>query len=103
MADWNFNDKMSSWYNRRGLDARWYYNAWPQNPPPAICMDPGATGSYNFGDPNKLQDVDALDLHDFDSLLVSQRPPSRRRPGAVSGDSARFLVDEIEGDRGEER
>jgi hypothetical protein len=50
MADWNFNDQMSSWYNRRGLDARWYVNAWPQNPPPAYCMNPGATGTYDYGD-----------------------------------------------------
>lgn len=52
MATWNFNDKMSSWYNRRGLDARWYHNAWPQDPPPALCMNPGATASYAGSDHN---------------------------------------------------
>jgi hypothetical protein len=52
MSDWNFNDKMSSWYNRRGYDARWYHNAWPQDPLPAICMDAGGRDSYSYGEFN---------------------------------------------------
>lgn len=27
MRDYSFNDQMSSWRSRRGLDARWYYDA----------------------------------------------------------------------------
>lgn len=40
MPDYGFNDKLSSWLNERGLDARWYYNV-SGVPNPNRCMGVG--------------------------------------------------------------
>jgi hypothetical protein len=32
MPNYGFNDRMSSWINKRGLDARWYYTSGTPNP-----------------------------------------------------------------------
>lgn len=43
MADFSFNDQMSSWRNRRGLDARWYYNTGGDGT--SRCITSGAANS----------------------------------------------------------
>ncbi|MFD5246041.1 peptidase inhibitor family I36 protein [Amycolatopsis sp. NPDC058340] len=43
LVDYGFNDQMSSWYNRRGVDARWYYNIGSGT---SRCMQAGARSSY---------------------------------------------------------
>lgn len=47
MADYSFNDQMSSWRSRRSLDARWYYNTGGDGT--SRCMESGAANS-NVGD-----------------------------------------------------
>ncbi|MFK0247742.1 peptidase inhibitor family I36 protein [Amycolatopsis azurea] len=43
LVDYGFNDKMSSWYNRRSVDARWYYNIGGGT---SRCMQAGARSAY---------------------------------------------------------
>lgn len=43
MADYSFNDQMSSWRNRRGLDARWYYDTSGNGT--SRCITSGAANS----------------------------------------------------------
>ncbi|WP_340681455.1 peptidase inhibitor family I36 protein [Amycolatopsis coloradensis] len=43
LVDYGFNDQMSSWHNRRGVDARWYYNIGSGT---SRCMQAGARSSY---------------------------------------------------------
>ncbi|MFE6613120.1 peptidase inhibitor family I36 protein [Amycolatopsis sp. NPDC057786] len=43
LVDYGFNDQMSSWYNRRGVDARWYYNIGGGT---SRCMQAGARSAY---------------------------------------------------------
>lgn len=43
MADYSFNDQMSSWRSRRSLDARWYYNTGGDGT--SRCMESGAANS----------------------------------------------------------
>jgi hypothetical protein len=40
MPNYGFNDLMSSWINKRGLDARWYYHT-SGTPNPNRCMPSG--------------------------------------------------------------
>ncbi|EME51657.1 peptidase inhibitor family I36 protein [Amycolatopsis decaplanina] len=43
LVDYGFNDQMSSWHNRRSVDARWYYNIGGGT---SRCMQAGARASY---------------------------------------------------------
>lgn len=44
VEDYGFEDKMSSWYNRRGYDARWFYDEYYDGTNHGIsyCMNTGA-------------------------------------------------------------
>lgn len=52
MRDYSFNDQMSSWRNRRGLDARWYYDYSGNGT--SRCIESGTSnsdvgsGAFNF-------------------------------------------------------
>lgn len=53
MSRHGFDNEMSSWYNNKvGHDARWYYNAWPENPRPSFCMNSGWHVSMDASNPN---------------------------------------------------
>ncbi|WP_163508099.1 peptidase inhibitor family I36 protein [Fodinicola acaciae] len=58
MYTYGFNDQMSSWYNRRGLDARWYYD--DNKGGTSRCMGAGA----------KVAVVGAADNDKLSSLLI---------------------------------
>jgi hypothetical protein len=55
LTDWGFNDKMSSWYNRRGLDARWYYDI--NGGGASRCMGDGARAAKLGGDNDKASSL----------------------------------------------
>jgi hypothetical protein len=44
LTSYGFNDKMSSWYNRKRVDARWYYDV--NRGGTSRCMNAGAKMSY---------------------------------------------------------
>jgi hypothetical protein len=51
MSSYGFNDQMSSWYNRRGLDAIWFYNDNQQPAGTGRCMQAGGRSS-RVGEPD---------------------------------------------------
>jgi hypothetical protein len=44
LTSYGFNDRMSSWYNRKSVDARWYYDV--NQTGTSRCMNAGARVSY---------------------------------------------------------
>jgi hypothetical protein len=51
MSSYGFNDRMSSWYNRRGLDAVWFYHDNQQPAGSGRCMQAGGR-SARVGEPD---------------------------------------------------
>ena len=50
LTSYGFNDRMSSWYNRKSVDAHWYYDV--NRGGQARCMNAGTKSSYVDGTDN---------------------------------------------------
>ncbi|MEC3976757.1 peptidase inhibitor family I36 protein [Amycolatopsis sp. H20-H5] len=55
LTDYGFNDKASGWYNRRGVDARWYYDI--NGGGTSRCIQSGARSAKLGGDNDKMSSL----------------------------------------------